>query len=53
MSIVCQVLDGERVSIPGSGSSAVWDKLNGGAYVPDLFVDTPGVGVASPGIRAC
>ncbi len=53
VQIVCQT-SGEFVTpIHGTGSS-VWDKLLNGAYVTDVYIDTPGIGGAfSPPIPQC
>ena len=53
VDIVCQTA-GELVT-PNSGTpSDVWDKLTNGAYVTDVYVDTPGTGGNfSPPIPQC
>jgi hypothetical protein len=52
--IACQ-LTGESVGpSPNSGvSSAIWDRLVGGGWVSDLYVDTPGTGSYSEGLPRC
>jgi hypothetical protein len=39
ISIVCQA-GGENITVPGFGTSAIWDKLDGyhDGYIPDLLV---------------
>lgn len=46
--IACQTT-GDEVN----GVSDIWDQLTSGGYVSDYYVDTPGVGVPSPGIPSC
>lgn len=43
VSIVCQTIGGE-VPDPQGGSSIVWDRLESGAYITDVYVDTPPAG---------
>ena len=50
VSIVCQV-QGQMVN--WGKDSNIWDQLDNGLYISDLFVTTPGVGVFSPGIDTC
>lgn len=52
--IVCQGF-GEIVGpSPSTGaSSAVWDRLDSGGWVSDLYIDTPNVGQLSPPIPQC
>ncbi len=54
VQIVCQT-EGETVGpSPSSGvSSSVWDKLTSGAWVSDLYIDTPGFGTWTPTIPRC
>jgi hypothetical protein len=52
VGIVCQ-MTGETVSGANGGSSAIWDRLDTGAFVPDYYVGTPGVGDPTPGIPEC
>jgi LasA protease len=53
VDIVCQT-HGELVTPNHGTASTVWDKLANGAYVTDVYVDTPGVGGAfSPPIPQC
>ncbi|MCY9785710.1 hypothetical protein KIK06_17630 [Nocardiopsis sp. EMB25] len=61
LTIVCQVRDGQSVDdtddVPGryTGAWAVWNKLSNGAWVSDLYVDTPKVEGDTPpeGIPLC
>jgi LasA protease len=51
--IVCQT-HGELVTPNHGTGSTVWDKLTNGAYITDVYVDTPGIGGAfSPPIPQC
>lgn len=50
--IICQTT-GEIVTGANGGSSAIWDRLRNGAFVPDYYIDTPGVGDFSPHIPRC
>jgi hypothetical protein len=50
--IVCQV-NGERLEASNHVSSRVWDKLNTGGFISDLYVDTPGVDEYSSQLRQC
>jgi surface antigen len=53
VDIVCQAR-GELVTPNHGTASTVWDKLTNGAYVTDVYVDTPGVGGNfSPPIPQC
>lgn len=52
VGIVCQIT-GETVSGANGGSSAIWDRLDTGAFVPDYYVGTPGIGVPTPEIPEC
>jgi surface antigen len=53
VDIVCQA-SGELVTPNHGTGSTVWDKLTNGAYVTDVYVDTPGVGGNfSPPIPRC
>lgn len=49
VSIACQTTGGE-VRDPSGGSSIVWDRLDSGGYITDLYVDTPPL---SSGIQLC
>jgi hypothetical protein len=51
INVVCQK-HGENVP-DGKYSSDVWDRLDDGNFVSDLYVDTPVVGDLSPGIPVC
>jgi hypothetical protein len=33
--------------------SSIWDRLSGGGYIPDYYVDTQNIGTFSPGIPQC
>ena len=48
VTIVCQTKSASVV-----GTSAVWDLLTAGSWVPDWYVDTPVVGDYSPGLSQC
>ena len=48
VTIVCQTKSASVV-----GTSAVWDLLTAGSWVPDWYVDTPVVGNYSPGLSQC
>jgi hypothetical protein len=41
IEVVCQIRDGESISMPGDGrplyAVSVWDKLPNGSWVPDIF----------------
>ncbi|HKE97762.1 MAG TPA: hypothetical protein VKG45_02365 [Actinomycetes bacterium] len=50
LDVACQAL-GAQVG-NAAASSAVWNRLAGGGWVPDLYVSTPGGGF-SPPIPAC
>lgn len=53
VDIVCQT-QGELVTPNHGTASTVWDKLTNGAYITDVYVDTPGVGGSfSPPIPQC
>jgi surface antigen len=53
VDIVCQT-HGELVTPNHGTASTVWDRLTNGAYVTDVYVDTPGVGGNfSPPIPQC
>jgi hypothetical protein len=53
VDIVCQTA-GQLVTPNHGTASTVWDKLTNGAYVTDVYVDTPGAGGAfSPPIPHC
>lgn len=54
VQIVCQSI-GETVGpSPATGnSSAIWDKLDSGGWVSDLYIDTPNAGTWSPPIPQC
>ncbi len=52
VDIVCQA-EGARVGGSNHRTSSIWDQLSNGAFIPDYYVDTPGVGVFSPHIPAC
>ena len=53
VDIVCQT-SGQLVTPNHGTASTVWDKLANGAYVTDVYVDTPGVGGNfSPPIPHC
>jgi len=53
VDVHCQ-LRGQALSSANGAASDVWDALeDGGGYVPDLYLDTPGVGAYSPGIPRC
>lgn len=52
VAIVCQTT-GETVTGQNGVSSAIWDKLTDGAFVPDYYIDTPNVGVYSAPIPRC
>jgi hypothetical protein len=47
VTIVCQAR-GTELRNPNGVTSTVWDKLTNGAYVTDLYVDTPAVGGEIP-----
>ncbi|MGK3989097.1 hypothetical protein WME99_38990 [Sorangium sp. So ce136] len=51
VAIVCQIR-GERV-VDGRYASDVWDQLDDGNFVSDLYINTPGIGDFSPGIPQC
>lgn len=56
VSIVCQSRHRRVVSDPTAGnSSAVWDKLNDGYWIPDLYTNLPKVAGDAPplGIPVC
>ncbi len=46
-----------RVACQTRGSyvatSNIWDRIDGGSYVSDYYVNTPGVGTLTPGIGQC
>lgn len=53
VDVRCQ-LRGQALSSANGAASDIWDMLEGrGGYVPDLYLDTPGVGAYSPGIPRC
>lgn len=53
VDLVCQI-SGQLVTPNHGTASTVWDKLTNGAYVTDVYVDTPGVGGSfSPPIPSC
>jgi hypothetical protein len=53
VDIVCQTR-GQSVAPNHGVASNVWDRLTGGAYVTDVYVDTAGVGGSfSPPIPQC
>ena len=53
VNIACQTR-GDAVSGRDGSSSNVWDRLDGGGFVSDYYVDTPGVhGGFSPPIPEC
>jgi hypothetical protein len=47
VQITCQA-NGERVRAPNGLESKIWDRLENGAYVSDIAVDTPPVGSEIP-----
>jgi hypothetical protein len=49
VTVVCQTV-GEKQTNPNGVSTDVWDKLATGAYITDLYLDTPQIGTD---IRAC
>jgi hypothetical protein len=52
LDIVCQTT-GQTIKAANGRTSAIWDELADGAFVPDLYVDTPGVGAYSAHIPTC
>jgi hypothetical protein len=54
VDVVCQST-GEGVGPSPSGhvSSNIWDRLDTGGWVTDLYLDTPGAGAFSPPIPRC
>lgn len=54
VQIVCQSM-GEAVGpSPSTGAvSAVWDRLDSGGWISDLYVNTPNIGQFSPPIPVC
>jgi len=53
INIACQVA-GESVSLPGWGTSSVWDRLNGyNGYISDLFVQETPYAQFDPRIPRC
>jgi hypothetical protein len=52
VSITCQAT-GQSITGSSGGSSAIWDRLSDGAFVPDYYIDTPNYGVYSPPIPQC
>ena len=52
VDITCQAL-GAAVSGSNRKTSSIWDKLSSGAFIPDYYVNTPGIGVRSPPIPPC
>jgi surface antigen len=52
VDLVCQSY-GQMLTSKFGGTSRVWDKLTGGGWVSDFFVDTPERGVLSPPIPTC
>ena len=52
VDVVCQAY-GQKLVSKFSGGSSVWDKLTGGGWVSDYFVDTPERGALSAPIPSC
>jgi Cutinase len=52
VSITCQV-KGETVTGANGIASAIWDRLSGGGFVSDYYVNTPLVDKFSPGLNRC
>jgi hypothetical protein len=52
VEVACQTF-GEPVTGANGGTSAIWDQLSNGAFIPDYYVSTPGVGAPSPSISPC
>jgi hypothetical protein len=54
IDIACQTA-GQTVSLPGWGTSPIWDKLNGygGGYISDLFVRGTPYGRFDPSLPQC
>jgi hypothetical protein len=53
VDVVCQAHGEIYTSEAGGGSSDIWDKLLGGEWVTDYFVDTASRGVPSPPLPLC
>lgn len=47
VAVVCQTV-GEKQTNSNGVSTDIWDKLDTGAYVTDLYVDTPQIGTGIP-----
>jgi hypothetical protein len=47
VAVLCQTV-GEKQTNPNGVSTDIWDKLDTGAYVTDLYVDTPQIGTGIP-----
>ena len=52
LAIICQAVGQTTIGANGA-SSAIWDRLSTGGFVPDFYVNTPNVGSFSPPIPPC
>jgi hypothetical protein len=52
VAIVCQTT-GETLHGLNGRTSAIWDRLADGTFVPDFYVNTTGIGHRTSGIRGC
>jgi len=52
VEVVCQTT-GERLPGANGATSSIWDRLDNGAYVSDVYVDTPATGAYSSGLSGC
>lgn len=52
LQVVCQTR-GDVITGANGDTSDVWDELSNGGFIPDFYVNTPGIDEPSPGIPPC